>query len=201
MKKFLLSLSLVLLVFPLFAQDLKLPWERTRPKGEIAIDATASFDPFDLDLTFCNGEMPMLSAGAVVSYRFNRVFRVGIGAEFFSSSTNKYRYRYEKQVLFWTGVPVFADLRMNLGQLVDCTPVVEFRIGKVFGLKEHRYQLAEPIVPVYGSFFGFDWQGFDEKVFIEAGAGVSIKRSCITLGVDLVSFNVHYLRYSYSFAL
>lgn len=174
-KKFLLSLGLVLLVIPLVAQDLKEPWERYRPMGEIAIDAAIAFDPSDLYYYFGDNLIPGFSAEAVASYRFDEMFRLGLGAGFSSWRLDGFNH-------FCAGLPVYADLRCNLGE-GKVSLFGEGRVGGIICLKKNHNE------KVYEHWNGVDLIQIDKYIsgfFGGMGFGLSVKRSNISIGAQWV---------------
>lgn len=173
MKKYLLSLCLAMYAIPLLAQDLKLPSERYRPIGEIAIDAVVASDPSDLYYYFAENWVPGFSAGAVASYRFDDMFRLGLGVEFSS-----WRLYYPNSA--FAGMPVYADLRCNLGG-GKVSPFWEGRIGGIICVKKSH---EERIRDYYSEIDMTQTDRYVSGVFVNMGFGLSIKRSNISIGAE-----------------
>lgn len=173
MKKFLLSLGLVMLVFHLFAQDLKLPSERYRPMGEIAIDAVVASSPSDLYRLFDDSEIPGFSVGALASYRFDDILRLGLGV-----GLSSWKLDESKPICY--GLPVYADLRCNLGG-GKVSAFWEGRVGGIICVKKDHY---ERIHEYYDEVDLIQEDNYVSGLLGSMGFGLSVKRSNISLGAE-----------------
>lgn len=204
MKKLLLSLCLMAILLSANAQNEKSEACKLYRSRGFSIEATASTGMFDVPMLVAHQMPYLLAIGPTANYRFNRYVCAGLGAEFQMARGGC--VVYSELDKFMMGVPVFANIKVNLGRR-HISPFFAARAGMIFGFND-----------VYENNYGYRFQG----LYTDLGFGLSVKYSNVSIGMTcsdmrktyqytgnqcygnevVTDSNLNfYLRYSYSFGL